>query len=47
MHQTLLSPDGKTVVKFYQQNLNGRLGGVVGPFLLVQLWDVASGKELP
>jgi RNA polymerase sigma factor (sigma-70 family) len=48
VRQTLLSPDGKTVVKTYVKV--GALGGVrrvgEGPDL-VQLWDVATGKELP
>jgi RNA polymerase sigma factor (sigma-70 family) len=41
--RTLVSPDGKTVVKTYVKHRGG-LGQ--GP-LLVQLWDVATGRDLP
>jgi RNA polymerase sigma factor (sigma-70 family) len=42
-----LSPDGKTVVATYQEDLGNRLGGLADPRHLVRLWDVATGKELP
>ncbi len=46
VHRTLISPDGKTVVTMYQKDDGGRLGFRERP-LLVRLWDVATGKELP
>jgi RNA polymerase sigma factor (sigma-70 family) len=46
VHRTLISPDGKTVVTIYQKDTGGRLG-TRAPSLLVQLWDVATGKTLP
>jgi RNA polymerase sigma factor (sigma-70 family) len=50
VRQSLLSPEGKTVVVTYEENwLNKGLGGGVRapPRQLVRLWDVATGKELP
>jgi WD40 repeat protein len=47
LRRTLISPDGKTVVKTLEENRAGRLGGVGEHPYLVQLWDVATGKELP
>jgi WD40 repeat protein len=46
VRRTLVSPDGKTVVKTCEKDL-GELG-VEGPRpQFVQLWDVATGKERP
>lgn len=45
--RTMLSPDGKTVVVTYVDNSNpGRLG-LRRPPQHDQLWDVATGRELP
>jgi hypothetical protein len=47
VRRTLISPDGKTVVKTFEKDLGGRLGGLGEHPHFVQLWDVATGKELP
>src|SRR5579883_391642 len=47
VRRSLLSPDGKTVVATYEEDMGNRLGGAAGPRQLVRLWDVATGKELP
>jgi len=47
VRRTQLSPDGKTVVVTYEENLGGRLGRLAGPPQHVRLWDVSSGKQLP
>lgn len=44
VHQTQLSPDGKTAVVTYQKDRGGRLGAWPDP-QVVQFWDVASGKQ--
>jgi RNA polymerase sigma factor (sigma-70 family) len=43
----LISPDGKTVARAFQKDRGGRLGMMGEHSHLVQLWDVATGKELP
>jgi RNA polymerase sigma factor (sigma-70 family) len=47
VRRVLLSPDGRTLVKTYEKDLGGRLGGLGEHPHLVVLWDVATGKELP
>lgn len=44
--RTLLSPDGRTVVKPFVEDRGGRLGFGERP-PLVRHWDAASGRELP
>jgi WD domain, G-beta repeat len=46
VHRTLVSPDGRTVVKTLEENTGGRLG-MRPRGHLVRQWDVATGKELP
>jgi RNA polymerase sigma factor (sigma-70 family) len=43
---TRVSPDGRTVARNYVKDRGGRLGEAPDP-QFVQLWDVATGKELP
>jgi RNA polymerase sigma factor (sigma-70 family) len=49
VQRSQLSPDGKTVVAAYEQGMGHLLGGglAVPRPLVVRLWDVATGKELP
>jgi len=44
---TQVSPNGKTVVVTYEEDLGLGLGGLRGPPQHVRLWDVAGGTELP
>jgi WD40 repeat protein len=45
--RTVISPDGRTVVKTFAKDTGGRLGLPREQPHLVQLWDVATGTELP